>query len=94
VWFTYDPAGAPWWLIVTATRSAPGVYGGTLYTTTGPAFGATPFVSAAVTLSAVGTASFAFTDGNRATFAYTVNGVSQAKQITRQIFRPPGTVCQ
>jgi hypothetical protein len=42
----------------------------------------------------VGTASFTFADGNNATFAYTVNGVSQSKPITRQVFRAPGTLCQ
>ena len=42
----------------------------------------------------VGTTTFTFTDGNSATFAYTVNGVSQTKTITREIFRPPGTACQ
>jgi hypothetical protein len=42
----------------------------------------------------VGTATFAFGNGQTGTFAYTVNGVSQAKAITRQVFRPPGTVCQ
>ena len=44
--------------------------------------------------TAVGTATFTFSDGNNAQFAYTVNGVSQAKAITRQVFTPPGTVCQ
>jgi len=42
----------------------------------------------------VGDASFTFADGNRATFAYTVNGVAGAKEITREIFGPPGTVCE
>jgi len=42
----------------------------------------------------VGTATFTFANSNTATFAYTVNGVSQTKTITREIFRPPGTVCQ
>jgi hypothetical protein len=35
-----------------------------------------------------------FASGNAAAFAYTVNGVSQVKQITRQIFQAPGTVCR
>jgi len=36
----------------------------------------------------------AFANGNAATFTYTVNGVTQSKQITRQLFSPPaGTVC-
>ena len=93
-WFTYDLQGDPLWMVVTATLGAPGVYSGTLFTTTGPAFSATPFNPANVTATAVGTATFTFADGNNALFAYTVNGVSQTKQITRQVFRPPGTLCQ
>jgi hypothetical protein len=42
----------------------------------------------------VGTVTLTFADGNHASFAYTVNAVSQTKQITREIFRAPGTVCQ
>jgi hypothetical protein len=41
----------------------------------------------------VGTATFTFNDGNDASFAYTVNGISQTKAITRQVFQAPGTVC-
>ena len=81
------------WLVVTANKSAPGIYTGTLYRTTGPAFNAVPFNPAAVGTN-VGTATLTFTDGNTASFAYTVNGVSQVKTISREIFRPPGTVCQ
>jgi len=44
--------------------------------------------------TAVGVATFTFSDGNNATFAYTVNGISQNKAITREIFAAPGTVCQ
>jgi hypothetical protein len=93
-WFTYDLNGAPLWLVVTATSASPAVFSGTLYTTSGPAFNATPFNPASVTLTPVGAATFTFADGNHATFAYTVNGISQTKQITRQLFRPPGTVCR
>ncbi len=42
----------------------------------------------------VGTATATFTDGNSATFAYTVSGVTQSKAITRQVFVAPGTVCR
>jgi hypothetical protein len=93
-WFTYDVDHSPMWLVVTAPKTAPGVYSGTLYRTTGPAFNALPFNPANVVPTAVGSATFTFTDGNNATFAYTVNGVAQAKAITREIFNPPGTVCQ
>jgi hypothetical protein len=53
-----------------------------------------PFDPSRVMPTQVGPARFTFADGNDATFAYTVNGVAQTKQITREIFRAPGTVCQ
>lgn len=93
-WFTYDVDGTPLWLSVTAPKTGPGVYTGTLYRTTCPAFSAVPFLPANVGLTLVGTLTLSFTNGNNATFAYTVNGVTQTKQITRQVFRTPGTVCQ
>ena len=93
-WFTYDTDGAPLWLSVTAQRSAPGVYTGTLFRTTGPAFNALPFDPSRVTATPVGTATLTFANGNAASFAYTVNGISQVKTITRQVFRNPGTVCR
>jgi hypothetical protein len=92
-WFTYDLDHTPMWLVVTAPKSAPGVYTGTLYRTTGPPFNATPFNPANVISTAVGTATFTFTDGNSASFAYTVNGVAQTKAITREILQSPGTTC-
>lgn len=92
-WFTYDLDGTPLWLSVTAPKTAATAYSGTLYRTTGPSFNAMPFNPANVVLTPVGIASFTFVDGNHATFAYTVNGVSQTKQITRQVFQAPGTVC-
>lgn len=53
-----------------------------------------PFNPAAVVGTPVGTTTITFSDGNNASFAYTVNGVSQPKPITREIFHAPGTVCQ
>jgi len=93
-WFTYDTDGTPMWLSATAPKIATNTYGGTLYRSTGPAFSAVPFLPANVVLTPVGTLTLTFADGNTATFAYTVNGVSQTKTITRQVFRTPGTVCQ
>jgi hypothetical protein len=93
-WFTYDVDHSPMWLVVTAPKTGPGVYSGTLYRTTGPAFNALPFNPANVVPTAVGSATLTFSDGNNATFAYTVNGVAQNKAITREVFAAPGTVCQ
>src|SRR5690349_11694141 len=82
------------WLVATAGRTAPGTYAGTPYRTTGPPFNAVPFDPARAVATAGGTATLTFTDGNNGTFAYTVNGETQQKAITRQIFTAPGTVCQ
>jgi hypothetical protein len=91
-WFTYDIDGTPMWLVVTAGKGAPGTYSGTLYRTTGPAFSAVPFDPSRVAITAVGSTTLSFTDGNTGTFSYTVNGISQAKAITRQVFSG-GTIC-
>ena len=93
-WFTYDLDGSPMWLVATAPQANPGVYSGTLYRTTGPAFNAVPFNPASVAATSVGAATFTFSDGNDASFAYTVNGVSQTKAITREVFANPGTTCR
>jgi len=79
---------------VLATNSAPGLFTGSLVRTRGPPFNATPFNPALVTPTAVGTATLTFSDGNHATFAYTVGAVTQSKAITREVFVNPGTLCQ
>ena len=93
-WFTYDANGNPLWLSGPATKTGPGVYAGTLAQTTGPAFNAVPFDPTRVIEAPVGAYTLTFSDGANGTFAYTVNGVSQVKAITREVFVTPGTVCQ
>jgi len=99
-WFTYDAGMNPLWLSATLAPTGPKAYAGTLYRTSGPAFGAVPFDPARVVVTAVGTASFSFSDGNHGSFAYVVDlgdGVNKGNRtlaITRQVFRAPGTVCR
>jgi hypothetical protein len=97
-WFTYGSDGTPLWLSATAPMIAPGVFAGTLYSTSGPAFNAIPFDPANVTTTPVGTVRLTFANGNTGSFSYAVatagGSVTQAKSITRQVFRAPGTVCQ
>ncbi len=99
-WFTYDPTGAPLWLVATANKTAPGVYSGDLLQTTGPAYSAMPFDPTRVVATKVGTATFTFGDGNDANFEYSVQlagmaaPVVQSKAITREIFAAPGTACR
>ncbi len=96
-WFTYDAARQPRWLIAQLEKTAGGVYTGPVSTVTGPPFNAVPFPPGGSPGGAIespaGTATATFVNGNSATLAYAVNGVSQTKQITRQVFAPPGTVC-
>jgi hypothetical protein len=70
------------------------VYSGDICTGTGPAFNSVPFNPPQVASTKVGTATLTFADGSDATFAYTVNGYSASKSITRVVFAPPGIVCQ
>ena len=89
-WFTYDVTGKGTWLVMTAPRIGIGVHSGTLLQLAGPAFDAVPFSRlgspGGAVSSAVGTGTLTFTDANNATFAYTLNGISRAKAITRQVF--------
>ncbi len=99
-WFTYDLDGAPLWLSATASKTSAGIYSGTLFRTTGPAFSAVPFDPLSVVRIPMGTLTLTFGNGDSATFAYTVTlgnppvSVTQTKQLTRLVFRAPGTVCQ
>jgi hypothetical protein len=87
-WFTYDASGKALWLSMTATEGAAGVFSGQMVETHGPAFSAVPFNPALVTRTVVGSGTLTFADASDGTFAYTVNGVSQQKAITREAFGP------
>ena len=91
-WFTYDVARNPLWMVMTAYKTAEGVYSGTLYTTSGPAFNAVPFDPNAVVRTPVGTGTLTFVDANNGTFTYAVNGLLQSKTITRAGFRASASV--
>lgn len=100
-WFTYqaggtaaNPAKGLWLIMSNGARSAPGVYSGELQRTTGPAFSAVPFNPSSVTRNTVGDATFTFTDADRGTFRYTVNGITQTKAIKRLLYASPVTVCK
>ncbi|MEO8536416.1 MAG: M64 family metallopeptidase [Betaproteobacteria bacterium] len=86
-WFTYDAGGRDWWLAMTAQLVSGGNrFAGTLYRTSGPPFSASPFAPAAVVATPVGSGTLTFADQDNGTFAYTVNGITGTKSITRQVF--------
>jgi hypothetical protein len=99
-WFTYDLQGRGMWVVGPRMVRTPGtnVFTGDLFRTTGPAFSAQPWNPSGVTPIPFGTATITFADSNRGTFAYNVTSltpaVSQTKEITRQSFGVPATVCR
>jgi hypothetical protein len=77
--FVYDVNRNPTWY---------GRYTGTLYTTRGAYYGSEPFDPALNNFTVAGTMTFTATEPTRGTFTYTVNGVSVAKFIERQLLVP------
>jgi hypothetical protein len=94
-WFTYDGAGKPLWFVMSSgARTGDRTYSGQIHRATGAAFSATPWNPALFTPTLVGSGTFDFADGSHGLFSYTVNGLSQAKPITRYVFSTPATRCQ
>ena len=85
-WFTYGSDNkAEWYTIQVGRWVNHKQYDGQLIKTTGPSFAA--FVpGSAVQTQAVGSASLNFTNADNGLFTYTLNGVTQTKNITR--FKP------
>ena len=85
-WFTYGSDNkSEWYTIQAGSWTLFNRYEGQIIKTTGPAFSAFG-PGSAVQTQVVGTASITFADANNGTFIYTLNGVTQSKNITR--FKP------
>lgn len=92
-WFTYGSDHRPMFIVGTLNVQPDASFTGDLYRTSGPAFNSIPFRPAAVTATKVGTATLRFADGNSASFFYTVDGITQTKSVTQQVFRDQVTIC-
>lgn len=93
-WFTYGADGSRLWLVMdNAVRTTPtsNSYTGNVYQTRSAPFNA--YDGSRFSPTQVGTATITFTDNDNATFAYTVNGISQTKPLTRFVFSSPVTRC-
>jgi hypothetical protein len=86
VWYTYGlDAKRIWYVIPGGTWIATNVFRGDIYVTSGPPQNGA-FDPSRVTRNLVGTATLTFADANNGTFAFSINGVSGTKVITRQPF--------
>jgi hypothetical protein len=92
-WFTYDATGKPLWFAAELHQTATATFSGNVFTATGPPFYAVPFDPNVHAETIVGTMSLTFSDVNNGSLAYTVNGISQTKPITRQVFASPAPIC-
>lgn len=94
-WFTYDAAGRGMWIVGPRFEGATSFsFSGTLYRTTGPAFNAAPWDPSSVVVTPVGAGTLTFTSTSLGTFTYTVDGLTQSKLITPQVYARPRTVCR
>jgi hypothetical protein len=87
VWYTYDAERRmTWYVIPGGTWTSNNVFTFEIYRTSGPAGSAAAFDANAVARTRVGQGTLVFTDANNGTFAFTIDGVSGTKSISRQSF--------
>ena len=88
--YVYDAQGQPLWVVMPGGSWNAGLtaFTGSLYIPSGPWFGAYDASLHSVG-SPVGSATITFASANSATLAYTINGVSGQKNISRMLYGPP-----
>lgn len=84
-WYTYDASGNPVWYVASSCPLSDSSCSGDIYRVTGGAAPTSPWAPN-LTVTPVGSVSFAFSDSSTGTMIYTINGVSGTKAITRQAF--------
>jgi len=82
-WFTYNPDGSQVWVTLQGSRTSATTYEGKLYQIKQGPWNPTNFDANATEVAEVGTGKLTFTDTNRATFDYTMKGVTGKKLIEK-----------
>ena len=82
-WFTYNPDGSPLWVTLQGTWRDAITYEGKFYATEQAPWNPALFDPGATKIREAGVGKLTFTEFNRATFEYTLNGVSGKKQIEK-----------
>ncbi|MDP2829984.1 MAG: hypothetical protein Q8O37_15440 [Sulfuricellaceae bacterium] len=83
-WFTYDAAGKPVWLVMSSCPLVGSSCTGDIYEVKGGTQLGVPWNGAGKVVTKVGAGTLSFTGDDAGTFAYTVNGVSGSRNMTRQ----------
>lgn len=84
--YTYDNLGAPLWVVLANCPLANGRCTSPVFRVDGATPPTVPWNAAAKVNTQVGTASLDFTDINNTTMVITINGVTNTKVMTRQVF--------
>jgi hypothetical protein len=93
-WFTYGANNTNTWYVMSdLRRQADGSFTGIIYQTTGVPFNQINGAASTRSVNNVGNATLRFTSAAAGTFSYTVNGVSQSKNIVRQPLIQTPTTC-
>ena len=85
--YVYNTNGTPVWYVAVLKPTNATRWTGDLIQTSGPWFGTAPFNPAAVGVNRVGSMTFTATSDKTGTLAYSVNGTSVNKRISRQTIR-------
>ena len=95
IWYTYDLDGEPTFFVLATSRQPDDSFSGTIFRQRN----GTPFLQitdqpASPAADAVGSAVLRFSDGDSASFSYTLGGVSQTKPIARLVVGSRPAECQ
>ena len=89
--YTYDQTGQPSWYVMSNCHLSANSCSGTLFNVTGGSPPTAPWNGSARVVTAVGSGTLVFADSNAAVFTFTVNGITNVKAITREIFASGAT---
>ena len=95
-WYTYRADGTPQWLSAAVTQNATTStkFSGALFRTAGTSLAQINGAAATTGAAAnVGNVEFTFSDGQTASMAYTLDGITQTKPLKRFVFASPQTIC-
>ena len=83
-WYTYDAAGNPAWYVMSSCPIVGNSCSGDIHSVSGGVPLTSPWGGPSLGVTQAGSGRLTFTDNDTGTFAYTINGVSAERAITRQ----------